>query len=177
MSPKSGKRPVALLLMITAQTLCAVFFVWDVLSDAVEDMAAGLPLGHLWIEAAAVAGLVAAILFETRYLLRLLRRKAHLERQVSLAATAFHDIIEDHCRRWGLTASEQDVATFTIKGLSIAEIAALRGTAEGTVKAHLNGIYRKAGVTGRGALLSLLIEELMGQPLLSPDRREDTDAA
>ena len=55
-----------------------------------------------------------------------------------------------------------------LKGLSIPEIAQIRGSAEGTVKSHLNGIYRKAGVTGRGAFLSLFIEDLMSTPLAPP---------
>jgi len=71
----------------------------------------------------------------------------------------------DHFQTWGLTAAEQDVAGFTIKGLSIAEIADLRGSAEGTVKSQLNAIYRKAGVPGRGALLGLLVDDLMNAPL------------
>jgi DNA-binding CsgD family transcriptional regulator len=101
-------------------------------------------------------------------LLRLLARKAHLERQVSMAASALHDVIDAHFRDWGLTASEADVAWFTVKGLSIADIARLRGSAEGTVKSHLNAIYRKAGVANRGELLSLLIEDLMEDPAEPP---------
>ena len=46
---------------------------------------------------------------------------------------------------------------------SIAEIASLRQTSEGTVKAQTNAIYRKAGVSGRPQLLSLFVEDLMGQ--------------
>ena len=68
-----------------------------------------------------------------------------------------------------LTPAERDVAGFTIKGYSIAEIAQLRGSAEGTVKTHLNAIYRKAGVTGRGQLVSLLVEDLFRAPLLAQD--------
>ena len=60
------------------------------------------------------------------------------------------------------------MATFAIKGLSNAEIAQMRGSAEGTVKAHLNAIYRKAGVQGRGALLSMLVKDLMQEPLIAP---------
>jgi DNA-binding CsgD family transcriptional regulator len=62
---------------------------------------------------------------------------------------------------WGLTASEKDVALFAIKGMSTADIAGLRSTSEGTVKAQTNAIYRKAGVSGRSQLLSLFIEDLM----------------
>jgi hypothetical protein len=53
------------------------------------------------------------------------------------------------------------VALFAIKGLSTADIARMRSSSEGTVKAQTNAIYRKAGVSGRPQLLSLFIEELM----------------
>jgi DNA-binding CsgD family transcriptional regulator len=78
------------------------------------------------------------------------------------ASSAFMVILEERFAEWGLTAAERDVALFAIKGLSIAEVAKLRSTSEGTVKAQTNAIYRKAGVTGRPQLLSLFIEDLMG---------------
>jgi DNA-binding NarL/FixJ family response regulator len=53
----------------------------------------------------------------------------------------------------------------SIKGLSIADIAAARSTREGTVKAQLNAIYGKAGVAGRHQLLGLFIDELVDGPL------------
>ena len=71
-----------------------------------------------------------------------------------------------HFDSWGLTPSERDVALFVIKGLPIAEIARLRGSAEGTVKSQLNAVYRKSGVSGRGALLGLLIDDLVAAPLV-----------
>jgi DNA-binding NarL/FixJ family response regulator len=45
--------------------------------------------------------------------------------------------------------------------MSIAEIATLRNTSEGTVKAQTNAIYRKAGVSGRPQLLSVFIDDLL----------------
>ena len=62
---------------------------------------------------------------------------------------------------WALTPAERDVALFAIKGMSTSEIATLRATSEGTVKAQTNAIYRKAGVSGRPQLLSLFIDDLM----------------
>ncbi|SLN09896.1 Bacterial regulatory proteins, luxR family [Roseovarius litorisediminis] len=159
-------KPVALFALILIQAICVTFFLWDVLEDARPEGIGALANLHIAIEAMAALCLIAAVMFETRYLMTLLRRKSHLERQVSVAAGAFHDIIQGHFDRWKLTPAEQDVANFTIKGLSIPEIAALRGSAEGTVKSHLNGIYRKAGVTGRGALVGLLIEDLFETPLV-----------
>ena len=45
--------------------------------------------------------------------------------------------------------------------MSTGEIAVLRSTSEGTVKAQTNAIYRKAEVSGRSQLLSLFIDDLM----------------
>jgi DNA-binding NarL/FixJ family response regulator len=166
-------KPAAILILIVIQALCAVFFVGDVISDARALGAAGLGNWHFSLEAAAALSLAAAIVFEVSYLLSLLRRKARLERSMSVASGALHELIEAYFVTWNLTPSEQDVAQFTIKGFSIAEIAKLRGSAQGTVKSHLNAIYRKAGVTGRSGLLALLIEDLLDAPLI----RQASDAA
>ncbi|SIO31812.1 regulatory protein, luxR family [Vannielia litorea] len=74
-----------------------------------------------------------------------------------------------------LTPAERDVALFAMKGVSTAEIAVLRNTSEGTVKARTAAIYRKAGVTGRPQLMSHFIEDLMGGPL-GADRAAEADA-
>lgn len=161
MMHRLSQSPWPLMALILAQSLCAGVFLWDVVLDGGR-LPALWPLDwHFAVEAAAVLGLIAGIALEIRMLLRLLARKAHLERQVSAAASALHDVIDAHFSDWGLTVAEADVAWFMVKGLPIAEIAQLRGTAEGTVKSHLNAIYRKAGVAGRGELLSLLIDDLM----------------
>jgi DNA-binding NarL/FixJ family response regulator len=156
-----SEQPAIVLGLIAVQILCAAVFLWDVTEDGIAAMVSGLLDMHLNVEAAAVLAMIAGIVFEARVLMRLLQRKAHLERQVSLAARAFHDVIEERFTAWALTTAERDVAHFTVKGLSITDIAGLRGSAEGTVKSQLNAIYRKAGVGNRGELLSLLIEEIM----------------
>jgi DNA-binding NarL/FixJ family response regulator len=154
--------PYALLLLLALQVFCAGFFLIDVAADF---LASGGELadGHLVVETLAAIALVAAIVLETRWLMWLLRRKAHLERSVSTARAAVQDVIEQHFADWRLTPSEADIANFLVKGLSISEIAAARGSAEGTVKSHLNAIYRKAGATGRGDLMALILDGLMGQ--------------
>ncbi len=159
-----------LVMLIAVQSLCAAFFLWDVIEDIRPGGMASLTNLHIAVEAAAALALVSAIVFETRYLMRLMQRKAHLESQVSIAAGAFHEIMLAHFDAWGLTPSENDVALFAIKGLPIAEIARLRGSAEGTVKSQLNAVYRKAGVSGRGGLLGVLIDELVAGPLVEAGR-------
>ncbi|PWG17494.1 helix-turn-helix transcriptional regulator [Salibaculum griseiflavum] len=161
----TSKKPAALMALIAAQVLCAGFFLWDVGADGVALGLTALSDWHFAIELVAALALISAVVIETRYLLTLLRRSAHLEHQVSIAASAFHDVIEEHFQGWGLTPAERDIAHFMVKGFSISEIAELRGSAEGTVKSHLNAIYRKAEVTNRGELLSLLIEDLMAMPV------------
>jgi DNA-binding CsgD family transcriptional regulator len=74
-------------------------------------------------------------------------------------------LLDEYFSQWGLSASESDVALLAVKGLSITEIAGIRGSREGTVKAQLNAVYRKAGVGNRSQLLSMFIEELMDDGL------------
>ncbi|WP_425102014.1 helix-turn-helix transcriptional regulator [Tropicibacter sp. S64] len=161
MTAEPDNKMLGLAILIAGQLLCAIVFLSDVAVDGFELSWPPFNHPHFIIEACAALGLLAGVAVEIRVFVRLLRRKAHLEAQLSVAAGAFHDIMEARFRGWSLTPSEADVATFTLKGMSIAEIATLRGTAEGTVKAQLGAIYRKAGVGGRGALLGLFVEDLM----------------
>lgn len=159
-----SRLPWGLFLLIAAQIVCAVFFGLDVLTDFARTsspMQTAEPKWHLAIEALATVSLWAAIVFETRYVARLLRRKAQLERNISVASAALYDVIEAFLDEWRLTAAERDVAALLIKGQTIAEIATARDSAEGTVKAHLNAIYRKSGARNRGDLLSLVIDQLL----------------
>lgn len=165
------------LLLITAQSLCAAFFLNDALSDYWDSGGEAITDWHLIIETVAALGLIVGVVFEVFYLFEILRRQAHLERAMSLASGALYDVLQGHYRSWALTPSERDVAGFVFKGCTIAEIATLRGSAEGTIKAHLNAIYRKSGTGNRGELLSLLIEDLMNGPLVAGQENADAKAS
>ena len=152
----------ALFLLFAVQLVCSLFFVWDIIAGVLglrrEPMA--------WetrelMEIGAGVGLVLGVGLGAVLLARALLRNRMMESRLRQVSGAFAELLEERFAEWGLTRSERDVAWFTIKGLSIAEIARLRGTSEGTVKAHSNAIYRKAGVSGRTQLLSLFIEDLM----------------
>jgi DNA-binding NarL/FixJ family response regulator len=162
---KKTNKHLFLIALIAVQAFSAVFFIGDVIADF-RAWGFGVAAGHihLYIETAAALSLVAAIVVEVNYLMRLLRRKEHLENSLRLAGSAVHDVIEAEFEDWQLTPAEQDVATFLVKGLSTVEIADMRGSAEGTVKAHLNAIYRKSGTKNRAEMLSLLIDTMMGGP-------------
>jgi DNA-binding CsgD family transcriptional regulator len=162
---KTNMRSDFLAALICFQALCTVFFVVDIVSDMETVGISSFTDLHLLPEMGATLGLIMGIAFELVVLGRLLRRQAQLEKGVSIAAGALNDVMEDYFSTWGLSASEKDVAAFTIKGYSIAEIAHFRTSAEGTVKTHLNAIYRKSGANGRGQLVSVLIEDLLRSPL------------
>lgn len=90
-----------------------------------------------------------------------LRRHQEIKRNLRMAQGEFFRMLELQFDRWGLSAAERDVALLTVKGLSVAEIARLRETSEGTVKSQNNSIYKKAKVKSRTQLLGALIEELL----------------
>lgn len=146
------------------QAGAAVFF----LADIVADLAQGATALHSAAESAAVVALLlssAVLAVEFR---RRSRRLARAEAQVRLASGAFAAILRERFEDWDLTPAEQEVAVLALKGLQIAEIARLRGRAEGTVKAQLASVYAKAGVSGRPQFLSLFIEDLLSDGLAAP---------
>ena len=169
----------ALVLVVAVQAFCTLFFVWDILAGVV-----GLPRRPLsWrmremMEMGASIGLVLGVALGAVLLFTTLRRNRSMKTQLRLASGAFAELLEERFRNWALTPSERDVAWFTIKGLAIAEIARLRQTSEGTVKAQSNAIYRKAGVNGRAQLVSLCIEDLIDAgPLAAPERGREPHIA
>jgi DNA-binding CsgD family transcriptional regulator len=156
---------MALWVLVILQALCAVFFLYDGLwdlfgpadrnenrySDRFEYLIAGV--------------LIISVIFTGFQLQNLFNRQKRIEDQLMIASGAFAELLERHFEDWGLTPSERDVALLAIKGFSIAEMADLRDTRQGTIKTQCNAIYRKAGVSGRPQLLSLFIEELMADGL------------
>jgi DNA-binding NarL/FixJ family response regulator len=54
-----------------------------------------------------------------------------------------------------LSSAEYDIAQLAVRGLSNAEIAEERWVREGTIKQQLSSVYRKLGLRGRSALISL----------------------
>jgi len=161
---------VIILIALVVQALCAFFFIGDILSAYIglraEPIAWQL---REFIEIGAGIGLLLGFVLGALALYRSQQRHRQAERQLRAASGAFMDFVEDSFVDWGLTPAERDVALFAIKGFSTVEIAGLRNTSEGTVKAQTNAIYRKAGVSGRGQLLGLFIEGLVDTgPLETP---------
>lgn len=151
-----------LIVLMTVQLACAVFFVTDAARDYIDEGGLASIDFHLAVEIVATAALLAAIAVEGRFLRGLLRRKARLEASLANASAEVHEVIEAQFGEWRLSPAEHDIAMFLVKGLGTQEIADMRGNAEGTVKAHFAAIFRKAGVHSRAELLSVLIDRLLG---------------
>lgn len=155
-----------ILAVLALQLLCAFFFVSDIVFSVF-----GLRTQPIaWqtreiLELGAALGLVLGSVLGAIAFSRSRKRQRHAEAQLRVASGAFMELLEERFEDWALTPAERDVALFAIKGLSTQEIAAMRSTSEGTVKAQTNAIYRKAGVSGRPQLLSHFIEDLMGDGL------------
>ena len=166
------------MLIFAVQVICAFFFVSDILSSVLglRSTPISWEMREL-MEIGASVGLVLGLLFGALALRRSFRERRVAEEKLRRASTAFLDLMQERFSEWGLTPAEKDVALFAIKGMTTAEIAGLRNTSEGTVKAQTNAIYRKAGVSGRPQLLSLFIEDLMQDALLGVTSEENEAAA
>jgi DNA-binding CsgD family transcriptional regulator len=164
------KAAIGIILLV--QVLCAFFFVSEILASVLGISYQPLDWAFVeLIELGAAVGLVLGVILGAFVLRESFRRTRRAEEALRRASTAFMEVLEERFADWGLTPAERDVALFAIKGMSTQEIATLRSTSEGTVKAQTNAIYRKAGVTGRPQLLSLFIEDLMEQNAPKPAPR------
>lgn len=149
-------------IIFAVQALCAFFFVSDILSSilGIQTTPLAWELREL-LEIGASLGLILGVILGALMLASTMRGRNLAEERLRRASGVFMELLEERFTEWGLTPAERDVALFAIKGMSTAEIAALRSTSEGTVKAQTNAIYRKAGVSGRPQLLSVFIDDLM----------------
>jgi DNA-binding CsgD family transcriptional regulator len=153
-------RPGPILVILALQVVSAVLFLANIVFS-VLGVAPFAWVVHEITEIGAALGLILGTVLGGIALRRSLQRTQEAEAKLRAASGAFMDLLEERFTTWGLTPAERDVALFAIKGMSTAEIAQLRQTSEGTVKAQTAAIYRKAGINGRPQLLSLFIEDMM----------------
>lgn len=157
-SPAGRREAVALAVYLLVQGIAAVFFLGDALSDLISDPgAADTPF-----EAVVALALLLGLGFGAWRLRRVLERMRATDRALAAAQGALGSVIDTQFTAWGLTPAERDVALFALKGLDTAEIARLRGAAQGTVRAQLTRIYAKAGVSGRAQFAAWFVEDLLG---------------
>lgn len=166
-----GEGPVGDQIMMAVLALIAVASA----TDLVDDLAHGADRLHLVLE----GGVLLAALALLAWLLNArrvdARERARLVEELSLArrrAAAGDQAARDARRQlgefvnaqfvaWGLTESEREIGWLLLKGLSLKEIAALRATAERTVRTQASALYQKAGLDGRHAFAAWFLEDLL----------------
>ena len=156
-------RARAFVLLLVVQAICVLIFVLDILLSVIGIYPAPLAWStRELMEIGALIGLLLGLVFGAMLVWRNFADFKAAHARLDRASGAFFDLLNARFDEWGLTAAERDVALFAIKGFTVQDIARLRDTSEGTVKAQTAAIYRKADVSGRPQLLSLFIEDMMG---------------
>lgn len=156
------RRTGFLWLLVLVQLLAGGYFLSEILASLF-----GLPpLPLRWqarevVEMAATLGLILGAVLSVRLALRASQEVLRAERARRMTAGDFTTIVHYYFVDLGLTEAETEVAWLIVKGLSLTEIARLRGTAEGTVRVQSTSIYRKAGVNSKTQLMALIVEDLL----------------
>lgn len=73
----------------------------------------------------------------------------------------YQQYFQSHFDQWGLTKTECEVGSLILSGLSLREIADLRGTSETTTRQQALSLYKKASVEGRHELAAYFLENLL----------------
>lgn len=165
--PARDWRRYLLLAAAVLQIGCGAVFAYDVFTERAA------MTRDAWMEFLAVVALAIGAAITLTQVRHILRRNSKIERELVAASGAFQGVVEQHFREWQLTEAERDVALLSIKGVSTAEIAVMRHTREGTIRAQSASIYRKSGVSNRAELISVMIEELIAG--LSPTVHERSE--
>jgi DNA-binding CsgD family transcriptional regulator len=147
--------------IVVLQAVGATFFI----ADAAIDLSSGEWGFHILTEVVIALALVTGVVLGAWQMRQMIGRARRDAVTLQLAQGAFAEVLATRFGQWGLTAAESEVALFALKGCETAEIAALRGVAEGTVRAQLTAIYTKAGVSSRHALASLFLDDLIAGPV------------
>ncbi len=155
--------------LLTLQAFCCAYFLMDIAWDFIWPTSINWLAESDAVEALVTISLVFSLAFTTNELRQILSRQNRLEDQIKIASGAFSEVLEQRFKEWSLTSAEREVAILAIKGFSIAEMAELRSTKQGTVKAQCASLYRKADVTGRLQLLSIFLDDLMADDLITAE--------
>lgn len=157
--------------VVVTLLLIAALVAFDVATDLLQ----GASYWHVAVEIVAGTAAVGGAFYLLSDALRLRRRLARQADDLS-ASRAQAEAWQLQARRqveglarsiarqldrWHLSTAEKDIAFLLLKGLSLKDIAQLRGTGEKTVRAQSAAIYAKAGLAGRSELSAFFLEDLL----------------
>lgn len=148
------------------QFVCALIFGFDIAYELHNDLLSDQALTtsqlvHLATETAAVGLLLVGFYLSGRELRGLNQSETQQRDSLAVLRGHFDDILVKRFEAWGLSKAESDVALLSLRGLKISEIAVMRKTKEGTIKAQLSSIFHKAGIGTRTELLGIFMDEFL----------------
>lgn len=149
-------------------TLVLAMIFASVLLDIVAEWGKGVGALHLVIEIFIALSVVSGIIFlwfKNLFLNKQLvfskaesnkwkEQNAHLIGGLSRA-------IDLQLEEWRLSPSEKETSLLLLKGLSLKEIAEIRGVSERTARQQSVNVYQKSGLAGRAELSAYFLEDLL----------------
>ena len=164
-------RATVLWILFALLAVCCAYFLMDIAWELFWPQSINRLAESDLVETVVTIALFLSLAFTANELRQILRRQNQLEDQIKVASGAFAEVLEARFHAWSLTSAEREVAILAIKGFSIAEMADLRDTKQGTIKAQCASVYRKADVAGRVQLLSVFLDDLLADDLVSATTR------
>lgn len=147
------------------QVVCAVGFLTDLVIEFPDPRAwpylSASGVVHLVTELGIMALLVVGVVLARQAIRQAAQERDRARAELRSLRGDFDRILQAHFSLWNLTPAQRDIALLTLRGLPIERIAQLRGSAPGTVKAHLNAIYRAGGFHTRSELVGFFMDELL----------------
>lgn len=149
--------PIGLASVLGVQGFAILFFLMDAAEELSHD-----PTGlHPVTEASVALALGFGMLIVGLALQRSLRQARVQRSALAIASGEFQKVMEEQFGRWKLTKAERAVAILSLQGHELEKIAAIRGSAVGTIRAQLAKIYAKSGVSNRAQLSAVFVERLI----------------
>lgn len=148
-------------ILVILQGTSAMFFVGDVTSDFLY----GGFIAHTVIEAVATIALICGVVLGSLEVYRISQYATNADRAIQDMKASFSTLVLKRFQEWSLTSTESEVALLLLKGFEVAEIAELRNTAPGTVRAQLSHIYSKSCHPNRGRFVSSFLDNLIETPV------------
>ena len=126
-------RAAVLWSLFALQAICCAYFLMDITWDLLWPTSVNRLADSDVLEALVTIALFFGLAFTGNELRLILTRQDQLEDQIKVASGAFTEVMEARFQSWSLTSAEREIAILAIKGFSIAEMADLRKTKQGTV--------------------------------------------
>lgn len=158
-------------LLAAAFGLIFLLVAWDLFSD----WSGGVDAAHVAIESLVLVISGIAMMVLLRGVFRQRRSLDRLARSLDRARdeserwrdryqetiAGLGQAIQEQFHRWQLSPAEAEIGLMLLKGLSLKEIAMIRGTGERTVREQARAVYQKAGLANRAALSAFFLEDLL----------------